>query len=144
MAGGIFYQMHRTVSYGDLNSRVNELIVDNKYDEATAILKSFIKKTSSKQQKANAWGLLGTVYLNQKQYADALQAFSEEGKLTATPTPGMYSAIALTAEKQGDKKTALENYKKALDLAKNQKNARDTNRDVQYLTSRVRALGGTP
>jgi tetratricopeptide (TPR) repeat protein len=129
--------------YEQLVSDVNKLTFAKQYDQATEKLTSFITKSSNKEHQYVAMNQLGTVYLQQGKYQEALDWFQKADQIGIENDPASSLGIAMAAEALGEKPTAINAYQKAIAIL--QKNDADpfTAEDIKNYENQIKILEDT-
>lgn len=92
------------------------LSFQKKYEEAATQLKNYIDDSPKKEYVFEATIQLGSAYLNWGKYQEALTTFRAADELKGPNPLAATVGIALAAERLGDKATAVESYKKAIEI----------------------------
>lgn len=121
---------------------ITTLQENKKYDEAEDKLNSYINdKNMSSDVKAQLIYALGTTFVQNKQYDKAVDAFKKSAEVKGSLTFTTAHSIADAAASSGDKTTAIEYYKKTIEIAKTDDDPYDDQsieayeRTIKYLQS---------
>lgn len=107
------------------------------YKVGQSLLDVAIGKTANKAEKAKLYEDKSLIAYNHKQYNDALVAARQAEELY--PTRGSAISVATSAEALGDKKTAIEYYRKVLE--RTTKEARDLDAEsYEYYENKLKVL----
>ncbi len=105
-------------------NNVRDLTIDNKDDEAIALLKDRISKSKSKDDKLSMDMQLGSILESKGDYKGAVETYKAADSITSGF--GTRYAIARASAAGGDKAVALEYYKKCQTMLKNGESAQNS------------------
>ena len=92
-----------------------QMSIKGKYGEAEGLLEYMLTKENHTGRRIEIYRNIGLAQVNGKKYDEAIQSFREVEKLEGGPSLATISAIAITAEKKGDKQLAIEYYQKQIE-----------------------------
>jgi tetratricopeptide (TPR) repeat protein len=127
-------------NYDEAYQQMNALRGRRKYSEALAIGQAYVDKSTNNANTAYMYGNIGAIYESQGDNQKALDAYRKGEQKAGKDLIGLDDGIARTSYALGDKKTALEYYKKSLAVYQKETNTRTNRVSIRELQDTIKQV----
>lgn len=127
--------------FNEVNTRSNQAFDQQEYEKAVGIWQDYLKEKPEKEFSYQAHIQLAAAYMNTGQFNEARDNFRLAEKEKDSEQYEVLLGIAQSSEAMGDKQTAIEYYKKVVEVLK--RNVRSfSQQDLQVYQAKLETLEG--